>query len=61
LCRLGDGFGKMVPIAGGQEGTKLIEGLISFLLVSLSLCMIGVCLLVLLGFLKSMRMSTKEE
>lgn len=45
------GAGKMMPIAGGKEGTSVIEGLISFLLISLSLAMIFVCLVVLIGLL----------
>lgn len=43
------GAGRMMPIAGGQEGPFLIETLISFLLVSLSLAMIGAVSLVLVG------------
>ena len=54
------GLGKMMPIAGGQEGTGVIEGLISFLLISLSLCMIAVCIIVLIGFYKHMRQHTNE-
>ena len=49
------GFGKMMPIAGGQEGTGVIEGLISFLLISLALCMLAVCIIVLIGFYKHMK------
>lgn len=52
------GFGKMMPIAGGQEGTPFIESLISFLLISLSLAMLTVCILALLGFYKYMRRAT---
>lgn len=46
------GAGKMMPIAGGKEGTSVVEGLISFLLISLALSMISVCLIVLTGFLR---------
>jgi hydroxylaminobenzene mutase len=46
------GAGKMMPIAGGKEGTSVVEGLISFLLVSLALAMIFVCLIVLTGLLR---------
>ena len=52
------GAGKMMPIAGGKEGTTVAEGLISFLLVSLALAMIFVCLIVLTGFLKYMKQSS---
>ncbi|HRP56731.1 hypothetical protein [Agriterribacter sp.] len=54
------GFGKMMPIAGGQEGTGAIEGLVSFLLISLSLCMLAVCIIVLAGFYTHMRQHTDE-
>jgi hydroxylaminobenzene mutase len=52
------GFGKMMPIAGGQEGTPLIESLISFLLISLSLSMLAVCILALVGFYKYVKHAT---
>lgn len=51
------GYGKMMPIAGGKEGTGTAETLISFLLISLALCMIAVCIIVLTGFYKSMKHS----
>ncbi|MCB0508085.1 MAG: hypothetical protein R2739_00240 [Chitinophagales bacterium] len=51
------GFGKMMPIAGGQEGSASIEGLITFLLISLSLCMLAVCTIVIIGFYKHMNHS----
>jgi hydroxylaminobenzene mutase len=41
------GAGKMMPLAGGKEGTPFTEGLISFLLVSLSLAMIMAACIVL--------------
>ena len=46
------GAGKMMPIAGGKEGTSIVEGFISFLLISLALAMIFVCLIVLAGLVK---------
>ena len=49
------GFGKMIPIAGGQEGSKAVEMLISFLLMSLALCMLAVCIIVLIGFYRHMQ------
>lgn len=52
------GFGKMMPIAGGQEGKGIAEGLISFLLISLALCMLAVCFIVIYGFYKHMKQST---
>lgn len=54
------GFGKMMPIAGGQEGTGIIESLIALLLVSLALCMVAVCVIVLIGFYKHMKQLAKE-
>jgi (hydroxyamino)benzene mutase len=46
------GAGKMMPIAGGKEGTSVVEGLISFLLITLALAMIFVCLIVMTGLLR---------
>lgn len=46
------GAGKMMPIAGGKEGTSTIEAVIAFLLISLSLAMVFVCLIVLIGLYK---------
>jgi (hydroxyamino)benzene mutase len=43
------GGGKMMPLAGGKEGAPFIEVVISFLLISLSLAMIAVCMVVLKG------------
>jgi len=43
------GAGKMMPIAGGKEGTVGIEVVISFLLISLAIAMITVCIIVLIG------------
>jgi hydroxylaminobenzene mutase len=52
------GAGKMMPLAGGKEGTSAVEGLISFLLVSLALAMIFVCLIVLTGILRYIKQSS---
>lgn len=52
------GAGKMMPIAGGKEGTSAIEGLISFLLISLALAMIVVCSIVLTGLYKYIKQSS---
>jgi hydroxylaminobenzene mutase len=46
------GAGKMMPLAGGKEGSSVIEGLISFLLFSLALAMVLVCSIVLIGLYK---------
>lgn len=49
------GAGKMMPLAGGKDGAAWAEGLISFLLLSLSLVMIAVCCLVLAGLYRAFR------
>ena len=54
------GFGKMMPIAGGVDGKGITEGLISFLLISLALCMLAVCCIVLFGFYKHMKTPVNE-
>lgn len=52
------GAGKMMPIAGGKEGTPIIEGLISSLLISLALAMIAICCIVLTGLYKNIKQSS---
>lgn len=52
------GSGKMMPLAGGQEGPKVIETLVSFLLISLSLAMLTVCMLVLIGLYKQLQIKS---
>jgi len=52
------GAGKMMPIAGGKEGTSVVEGLISFLLISLALAMVLVCSIVLTGLFKFIKQSS---
>jgi hydroxylaminobenzene mutase len=44
------GFGKLMPIAGGKEGSNPIESIISFLLVSLALAMLFVLTMVIIGY-----------
>ena len=46
------GAGKMMPLAGGKEVTSVVDGLISFLLISLGIAMIFVCLIVLTGLFR---------
>jgi hydroxylaminobenzene mutase len=55
------GFGGMMPLAGGQKGNQAIEGLISLLLITLSLCMLGVCVIVLIGFYRNMKHNKGES
>jgi hydroxylaminobenzene mutase len=49
------GIGKMMPIAGGQEGAEITDGLVSFLLISLALSMLAVCIITLIGFYRHMK------
>lgn len=49
------GAGKMMPLAGGKEGTPIVEGVISLLLISLSLAMVVVCIIVLVGLYKNIK------
>lgn len=49
------GAGKMMPIAGGKEGTSFTEAMISFLLISLALSMLAVCCIVLTGLYKHIK------
>jgi hydroxylaminobenzene mutase len=44
------GAGKMMPIAGGQEGSASEEAIINFLLISLSLAMLFACITIAIGF-----------
>jgi (hydroxyamino)benzene mutase len=53
------GAGKMMPIAGGQEGSAFVEGIISFLLISLALAMLTVCIIVLSGIYRHMNLEHK--
>jgi (hydroxyamino)benzene mutase len=55
------GAGKMMPIAGGKEGTTVVEGLISFLLISLALAMIIVCIVTLIGLYRNMKRPIDKE
>lgn len=52
------GAGKMMPIAGGKEGNEVTEIIISFLLVTLSLAMIAVCILVLAGLYRRSKLNS---
>ncbi|WHF51821.1 hypothetical protein QGN23_00745 [Chryseobacterium gotjawalense] len=55
------GAGKMMPIAGGKEGTPVVEGLISFLLITLALAMIFVCLVLLTGLYRYIKLRQETE
>lgn len=53
------GAGKMMPIAQGQEKGPVLEGIISFLLVSLALVILLACVLILVGLYR--RLKQKRE
>lgn len=52
------GAGKMMPIAGGKEGSAAVESIINFLLISLSLALLFACILLLMGFYRFMQKNT---
>lgn len=52
------GAGKMMPIAGGKEGSASLEFIINFLLISLSLTILFACIAILIGFYRFNQKST---
>lgn len=57
LIAAATGSGRMMPLAGGKEGPALVEGLVTFMLISLSLAMLTVSVLVLSGLYLRLRHS----
>jgi (hydroxyamino)benzene mutase len=55
------GAGKMMPLAGGQEGAPALEVIISFLLISLALAMLLVCVLILKGLFNNINPKQKMK
>lgn len=49
------GAGKMMPIAGGQAGNPLVDGIISFLLILVALTMLATCVIILIGMYRRLR------
>lgn len=49
------GSGRLMPLAGGKEGTPVLESIISFLLISLSIAMLVFCIIILKGLYRSLR------
>lgn len=48
--------GKMLGIAAnGQEGTPVVEGIVTFSLISLSIAMLLVCITVLIGLRRNLK------
>jgi hydroxylaminobenzene mutase len=52
--------GKMMPLANGQQGSAFTEGIVSFLLASLSIAMLIVCVLICIGLFKSLKAEKYE-
>lgn len=55
------GSGKLMPLAGGQEGQPIIDGIISFLLISLSIAMLVMCVIILKGLYKLFNLKGDKE
>ena len=52
--------GKMLGIAAnGQEGTPVVEGIVTFSLISLSIAMLVVCVTVIIGLRRNMNVNLK--
>ena len=50
--------GKMLGIvANGQEGTPVVEGIVTFSLLSLSIAMLVVCITILIGLRRNMKLT----
>jgi hydroxylaminobenzene mutase len=53
--------GKMMPIAGGQEGMPVIEGIVTFMLVTLTLALLAICLIIMKGLYRHMKTNDYNE
>ena len=53
--------GKLMPIAGGREGTPVIEGIINLMLVSLTLALLAICFLIMRGLYNHMKSNVEAE
>ena len=53
--------GKMMPLAGGKEGTPIAEGIVTFLLVSLSIAMLAICIIIMTGLIKHINVKKDAE
>jgi hydroxylaminobenzene mutase len=51
--------GKMMPLAAGKEGAPFSEGIVTFLLVALSIAMLAICIIVMTGLFK--HINSKKE
>ena len=52
---------KMMPLANGKEGSPIPEGIVSFLLVSLSLAMLAICIIIMTGLFKHIKAKNDNE
>ena len=53
--------GKMLTVAAkGQEGHPVVEGIVGFLLVSLSIAMLIVCVTILIGLIRNIRIEGRQ-
>ena len=53
--------GKSLTVAAnGQEGTPVAEGIITFILVSLSLAMLAACVTILIGLVRNMKGNSRS-
>jgi (hydroxyamino)benzene mutase len=53
--------GKMMPLAGGKEGSPVPEGIVTFLLISISIAMLAICIIVMIGLIKHISSKKKNE
>jgi hydroxylaminobenzene mutase len=53
--------GKMMPLAAGKEGSPITEGIVSLLLVSLSIAMLTICIMVMTGLIKHINAAKNNE
>ena len=51
--------GKMMPIAGGHQGPPVIESIVSFLLITLAVAMLAVCIILMKGLLRHTNSNVK--
>jgi (hydroxyamino)benzene mutase len=52
--------GKMMPLAAGRKGTPIAEGIVTFLLVSLSIAMLAICIIIMTGLFKHIKSERKN-
>ena len=55
------GSGKLMPLAGGQGGQTIMDAVISFMLISLSIAMLFMCVIILTGLYKLINFKGDNE